>query len=170
MNPNEVAYLEEAQAHYTTRLRRFEAERLLRELMAVVNNDGGQASDKAETLEQAVYNCIVLLNTERDELFELRGLRDMVNHDNGEEALKAIEPSQAAIEARLNLAHEREVADEIERELELLHKTQALTDKEDFKETPGVHWCDSIKDEIRMLDCPDCWEGNECPCMRGCKQ
>lgn len=126
MNPHEVIYLEEAKAHYATRLRRFEAERLLRELMAVVNNDGGQTADKAPTLEGATYDCIALLHHERDELFELRGLRDTVNHDNGEEASKSIEPSQAAIEARLNLAHEREVADEIERELELLRKTYDL--------------------------------------------
>lgn len=126
MNPYEVTYLEEAQAHYTTRLRRFEAERLLRELMAVVNTDGGQTADKAETLEQATFDCIALLNDERAELKELRDLRDMVNHDNGEEASKAADPSQAAIEARLNLAHEREVADEIERELELLRKTYDL--------------------------------------------
>lgn len=132
MNASEMAYLEEAQAHYSTRLQRFYAETALKNLSAIMHHDGGQTYDGATSIVEAVHECTETLERMVKELGELRDLRDMVNHDNGEEASKAADPSQAAIEARLNLAHEREVADEIERELELLRKTYDLA-VEDLK-------------------------------------
>jgi len=62
MNPHEQAYLDEARSHFQTRLKYFNHARLLNNLMAVINRDGGQKADMAGTLDDAVEDCIFLVS------------------------------------------------------------------------------------------------------------
>ena len=62
MNPHEQAYLDEARSHFQTRLKYFNHVRLLNNLMAVINRDGGHKADTYACIEDAVDGCILAVS------------------------------------------------------------------------------------------------------------
>ena len=57
MSDEEAAYIDEARAHYRTRLQLQEVRRVLGNLMAVINRDGGHRANTSGSEAEAAEDC-----------------------------------------------------------------------------------------------------------------